>query len=90
MSPPGVEPQFYARRRALGGPRWWSRSGRLVPVKRFHLLVEALVALKPTHPQLRAVIAGEGYERPALEALIHRAGAESWISPPRLRSRGRS
>ena len=44
--------------------------GRLVPVKRFHLLIEALVRLKPAHPELRAVIAGEGYERPALEALI--------------------
>ncbi len=56
--------------------------GRLVPVKRLHLLIEALVRLKPDHPELAAVIAGEGYERPALEALIHRAGAESWISLP--------
>jgi glycosyltransferase involved in cell wall biosynthesis len=56
--------------------------GRLVPVKRFHLLIEALVALKPEHPDLTAVIAGEGYERPALEAQIRQRGAESWISLP--------
>ena len=56
--------------------------GRLVPVKRFHLLVEALVRLKPQHPDLRAVLAGEGYERPALEALIRSHGAEGWIELP--------
>jgi glycosyltransferase involved in cell wall biosynthesis len=56
--------------------------GRLVPVKRFHLLVEALVRLKATHPDLRAVIAGEGYERPALEALVAAHGAQAWIELP--------
>ena len=79
--PPGVEPRF------APGP---SRSetplvvavGRLVPVKRFELLIEALVRLKPRHPELRAVIAGEGYERPMLENLIRREGAEEWISLP--------
>ena len=79
--PPGVEPRFSP------GP---SRSetplvvavGRLVPVKRFELLIEALVRLKPRHPELRAVIAGEGYERPMLENLIRREGAEEWISLP--------
>jgi glycosyltransferase involved in cell wall biosynthesis len=79
--PPGVEPRFSP------GP---ARSetplvvavGRLVPVKRFELLIEALVKLKPLHPELRAVIAGEGYERPMLETLIRNAGAEGWISLP--------
>jgi glycosyltransferase involved in cell wall biosynthesis len=56
--------------------------GRLVPVKQFHLLVEALAGMKHDHPDLEAVIAGEGYERPALEDLIRRRGAESWISLP--------
>jgi len=70
--------------------------GRLVPVKRFHLLVEALVRLKPQHPDLRAVLAGEGYERPALEALIRshgrRAGSscrDSWTTTPSSTSTGR-
>ena len=80
-SPPGVEPQF-----SPGGARsdvpLVVAVGRLVPVKRFHLLVRALVDLKPGHPELRAVIAGEGYERPALEAQVRDAGAESWISLP--------
>ena len=56
--------------------------GRLVPVKRFHLLVSALVALKERHPGLEALIAGEGYERPALEAQINAAGAEDWLHLP--------
>jgi len=56
--------------------------GRLVPVKRFHLLIDALVAVKPRHPTLEAVIAGEGYERPRLERHVRAAGAESWIHLP--------
>lgn len=79
--PPGVEPRF-----TPGGERSEQplvvAVGRLVPVKRFHLLIEALVEIKPEFPGLRTVIAGEGYERPALEALIRRSGAESWISLP--------
>ncbi len=79
--PPGVEPRF-----TPGGERsavpLVVAVGRLVPVKRFHLLVEALVRLKPQHPDLRAVLAGEGYERPALEALIRSHGAEGWIELP--------
>ncbi len=81
VSPPGVEPQFSPDGERSDEPLVVA-VGRLVPVKRFELLIEALTALKPRHPDLRAVIAGEGYERPALESLIRRAGAESWISLP--------
>ena len=81
VTPPGVEPRF-----APGGERspvpLVVAVGRLVPVKRFHLLVEALVRLKADVPELRAVVAGEGYERPALEALVRGHGAESWIALP--------
>ena len=56
--------------------------GRLVPYKRFDRLIEVLVSLRRTHPNLEAVIAGEGQERTALEDLIRRSGAESWISLP--------
>jgi glycosyltransferase involved in cell wall biosynthesis len=34
--------------------------GRLAPEKRFDLLIDALAALRPNHPRLRAAIAGEG------------------------------
>jgi glycosyltransferase involved in cell wall biosynthesis len=56
--------------------------GRLVPVKRFDMLVEALIALKPEHPDLEAVIVGEGYKRDELAAQIHAAGGEDWIRLP--------
>jgi glycosyltransferase involved in cell wall biosynthesis len=79
--PPGIDPRF-----SPGGPKSPTplvvAAGRLVPVKRFELLIEALVALKPTHPDLRAVIVGEGYRRNQLEAQIHEAGAERWIDLP--------
>ena len=81
VTPPGVEPQFSPQGERSETPLVVA-VGRLVPVKRLHLLIEALIKLKPDHPDLRAVIAGEGYERPALEALIRAAGAEEWILLP--------
>ena len=56
--------------------------GRLVPVKRFSLLIDSLVALKARLPALEAVIVGEGYEREALESLRRARGAEDWITLP--------
>jgi glycosyltransferase involved in cell wall biosynthesis len=79
--PPGISPRFHP-----GGTRsphpLVIGVGRLVPVKRFHLLVSALVALRARHPTLEAVIAGEGYERDALEAQIRASDASSWIRLP--------
>jgi len=56
--------------------------GRLVPVKRFDLLIAALVRAKRAHPGLRAAIVGEGYERPRLEAMVRGFGAEGWLRLP--------
>jgi glycosyltransferase involved in cell wall biosynthesis len=75
---PGVDPRF------CPGP---GRSrhplvvavGRLVPVKRFDLLIDQLAVVRRSVPGLRAEIVGEGYERPHLEARIRAAGAEEWI-----------
>jgi glycosyltransferase involved in cell wall biosynthesis len=79
--PPGVEPHFTSGSVRSEVPLVVA-VGRLVPVKRFHLLIEGLVRLKPRIPELQAVIAGEGYERPQLEALIRANRAEEWISLP--------
>jgi glycosyltransferase involved in cell wall biosynthesis len=81
VSPPGVEPQFSPQGERSELPLVVA-VGRLVPVKRFHLLIEGLLRMKSDHPGLQAVIAGEGYERPSLEAQIRAGGAESWISLP--------
>lgn len=53
--------------------------GRLAPVKRFDALVRSLVETKAAVPALEAVIVGDGYERPALEAQIDAAGARDWL-----------
>ncbi len=79
VTPPGVESRFTPGGERSADPLVVA-VGRLVPVKRFPLLVEVLLRLKATHPRLRAVIAGEGYERPALEALLRRHGAEEWLT----------
>jgi glycosyltransferase involved in cell wall biosynthesis len=56
--------------------------GRLVPVKRFDTLMRALASVKAERPELEAVIIGEGYERPALEALRDQLGAADWLQLP--------
>jgi glycosyltransferase involved in cell wall biosynthesis len=54
--------------------------GRLVPVKRLHLLIDALAGIRPRQPMLRAVLVGEGYEREDLERHVHEVGADDWIT----------
>jgi glycosyltransferase involved in cell wall biosynthesis len=79
--PPGVHARF-----SPGG--WRSPRplvvavGRLVPVKRFDVLIDALVELRRRHPTLEAVIAGEGHQRGTLTARISHAGASDWLQLP--------
>jgi len=79
--PPGIDPMF-----TPGGTRSHAplvvAVGRLVPVKRFDLLIEALADVKAQQPELRAVIVGDGYERDALERQISELGAADWIALP--------
>jgi glycosyltransferase involved in cell wall biosynthesis len=79
--PPGIDPQYTPGGEKSPTPLVVA-VGRLVPVKRFDVLVDALVELKPEHPDLEAVIVGEGYCREELAAQIHAASAERWISLP--------
>ncbi len=75
---PGIDPRYGPGGRRSGDPMVLA-VGRLVPVKRFDVLLRALAEARRKVPQLRAVIAGEGYERPALEALRDELGAENWV-----------
>jgi glycosyltransferase involved in cell wall biosynthesis len=81
VAPPGVDERY-----SPGGQRAATplvvAVGRLVPVKRFDLLLRALAKVKVDHPTLEAVIVGEGYERPALEALRDELGATEWVRLP--------
>jgi glycosyltransferase involved in cell wall biosynthesis len=79
--PPGVDPRFTPEGPLSPTPLVIG-VGRLVPVKRFDLFIEAMIALKARQPELEAMVIGEGYERPALEAQIAAAGAGGWISLP--------
>jgi glycosyltransferase involved in cell wall biosynthesis len=78
---PGVDERFAVGGKRDGNPLLVA-VGRLVPYKRFDLLVEILVRVKQRHPNLQAVIAGEGSERTALETLIAAHQAHDWIGLP--------
>jgi glycosyltransferase involved in cell wall biosynthesis len=53
--------------------------GRLVPVKRYDLLVAACAEARRSIPELELVIVGEGYERPVLDERVRSLDAESWV-----------
>lgn len=77
--PPGVDPSFTPGDGAKADHPLVVAAGRLVPVKRYDVLIDALVELKARHPRLEAVIVGEGYERIALTARIDAHEAGSWL-----------
>jgi len=81
VAPPGVDPAFSPAGERSVTPLVVA-VGRLVPVKRIDLLMRSLVQAKAACPALEAVIIGEGYERPALEALRAELGAEDWLTLP--------
>ncbi|HET9729449.1 MAG TPA: glycosyltransferase family 4 protein, partial [Acidimicrobiia bacterium] len=78
---PGIDPMFVPGAARDAQPLVLA-VGRLVPVKRLVALVEALAAIKPRHPQLRAVFVGEGYERDLIERRVSELHAEDWIALP--------
>ena len=78
---PGIAPSFSPGPGRSPAP-YVLAVGRLVPVKRFELLVDALALARRSVPDLRAVIVGEGYERDRLEAHRRAVGAERWLALP--------
>ena len=56
--------------------------GRLMPVKRFDLLIAALAGIRASHPGLELVIVGEGSERERLEVVIAAHDAAEWARLP--------
>src|SRR5262245_28926872 len=75
---PGVDPRF-----TPGGERsphpLVVAVGRLVPVKRYDLLLEAAAAARQRVPDLELAIVGEGYERPQLDEIVRALDAEGWV-----------
>jgi glycosyltransferase involved in cell wall biosynthesis len=62
----GVDPRF--------GPNMIFACRQLFPRKGIRFLVEAAAQLKPRFPDLKVVVAGDGFERPDLIALAERLG----------------
>jgi glycosyltransferase involved in cell wall biosynthesis len=60
-APPGAEAPY--------GPKMVFACRQLFPRKGIRFLIHAVAQLRPRHPQIRLVIAGDGFERPELEAL---------------------
>jgi glycosyltransferase involved in cell wall biosynthesis len=54
--------------------------GRLVPVKRYDLLLRAVAHARETVPELTLTIVGEGYERPRLDEVVRDLDAERWVT----------
>jgi glycosyltransferase involved in cell wall biosynthesis len=72
---PPPPPRAY---RTDGYEPWLFAVSRLAPLKRMHLVLEALA--RPAARHVRLVLAGEGEERPALEAAVQRLGLGSRVS----------
>ena len=53
--------------------------GRLVPVKRFELLIEAVAAVRREMGDVGLTLVGDGYERARLTALVDRLDASGWV-----------
>jgi glycosyltransferase involved in cell wall biosynthesis len=79
--PPGINPRF-----SPGGDRSPAplvvAVGRLMPVKRFDLLITAMAGVRSRVPGAQLVIVGEGAERERLEDLVERLDATEWVSLP--------
>lgn len=83
--PPGVHDRFAPSTAVAPHPRpLVVAAGRLAPVKRFHLLLESVLAARSMVPDLEVEIVGEGPLRPDLQAWIDIHDAASWA---RLRGR---
>lgn len=76
--PNGVDPRFTPGGRRSPHPLVIA-VGRLVPHKRIPALLDALATVHERHPDLEAVIVGDGYERASLESAAHERGMESWV-----------
>jgi len=81
VAPPGIDDRYTPGGHRSSVPLVVA-VGRLVPVKRFDVLLRALAEVKKDEPALKAVIVGDGYERAALEALRDELGATEWVSFP--------
>ena len=77
--PNGVDPFFRPDGTRTAHPSLVA-VGRLAPVKRFELVIDAAVEARQRVPGLTLTIVGEGPLKPDLQARIDAAGAREWIT----------
>ncbi|MGH9243118.1 MAG: glycosyltransferase family 4 protein [Acidimicrobiales bacterium] len=79
--PPGIDERFGPAGAKAATPLAVA-VGRLVPVKRYPVLIRAATDVRRRVPGFRLVIVGEGYERADLEQLVDDLGAGDAVSLP--------
>ncbi len=77
--PPGLDPMFRPGGRRSARPLVLA-VGRLVPVKRYDLLLRAVARAREAQPDLRLTIVGEGYERRALDDVVRELDGDGWVT----------
>ena len=79
--PPGIDASFSpapADEPSAPAPPFVVAAGRLAPVKRFELVLEAVADARTRVPELELVVIGEGPERARLERWIAERRAADW------------
>jgi glycosyltransferase involved in cell wall biosynthesis len=70
VGPPGIDDAFSPAPGDRSPTPLIVAVGRLVPVKRFDILIQAFAQVQAQHADARLVIVGDGYERTNLEYLV--------------------
>ncbi|HEY8060712.1 MAG TPA: glycosyltransferase family 4 protein [Acidimicrobiales bacterium] len=76
--PPGIDPRFQPGGKRSPQPLVVA-VGRLVPVKRFDVLIRTMQEVRRHVPDAALTIVGEGFDREDLGALVRDLDAESWV-----------
>jgi glycosyltransferase involved in cell wall biosynthesis len=76
--PPGIDERFRPGETKSEHPLVVA-VGRLMPSKRFDVLIDTLDDVRRTRPDIELVIVGEGYERDNLQQLIADRRAGDWV-----------
>lgn len=77
--PPGIDPRFVPSPSARHAEPLVVAVGRLVPGKRFDLLLDAVARLRDRGQPSRLVVVGEGYERDTLRGHIGDLGLDALV-----------
>ncbi|MDO5704826.1 MAG: glycosyltransferase family 4 protein, partial [Paracoccus sp. (in: a-proteobacteria)] len=75
----GIQPERYAGPRTAAPGKTMVFIGRMAGVKGAPLMIDALAALLPRHPDARLLMIGDGPERPALESQARARGVDGAV-----------